>query len=253
MFGKRKESQDSSDKQVFNLRLFGKVAPDEVAMVQCTPESLLESQEMTKRRLFLTGRLTLPPNRRSSASQPSPVMRAVQAVLRFNRFDQDKMHSVTREPIAFYIDSVGGDEMECFPLVSAVRLSKTPVHTINLGEWRNASLYIGIVGSTRFTLPDTRFILTRPELEGANAMLTDMAFYGSVSETASLVPAESVAAREFRQRFIKETIHSLLLNYTSLTEREFEAMMSEGLYLTAEEALKFGLVDEIVEDLEVIL
>ncbi|MBR0467676.1 ATP-dependent Clp protease proteolytic subunit [Candidatus Saccharibacteria bacterium] len=65
---------------------------------------------------------------------------------------------------------------KAFSLVSAIELSKTPIHTIYIGIWASMAFWIGITGYKRFALPYTEFLLHEGKLFTAGSA-------GSVQDT----------------------------------------------------------------------
>ena len=76
----------------------------------------------------------------------------------YNRDDQDKPIE-ERKPIRLYIDSPGGDIIGGSAIINAIKVSKTPVYTINVGQWSSMAFLIGITGHRRFSLPDMTFLM----------------------------------------------------------------------------------------------
>lgn len=83
---------------------------------------------------------------------------AVYHILRYNRLDKDTP-IISREPIKIYINSPGGSVADGYALIDAIKLSKTPVYTINLANCLSMALLIFISGHKRFCMPHAEFLL----------------------------------------------------------------------------------------------
>ena len=235
MFGRRKKS-DEEPLETVSLRLSGRIFPSEVMIVQCGPEEMMVSQEMTNRRLFLTEITSI------------SVMQMTKAIIRFNRQDQKKSAD-ERKPILLYISAPDGDEMEAFSLVDVIKLSKTPVHTINLGLWQNASLYVGLAGDWRLALPSAQFVITRPKYEETDSVEfgDELKESGEEASTALVMPSLETA---FKRQYHDKVVRGHLMDQSSMTEKGYDVAMSGGLRLLADEAVDFGLIDEVVDDID---
>ena len=157
----------------------------------------------------------------------------VEHILEFNRQD-DGIPTEERRPIRLYINSPGGSMTEGFALVSAIELSKTPIYTINLGQWSSMAFLIGICGHKRFSLPNMTFLMH----DGATAM------FGSASKVQDRI--------DFEKRFEQEVVRRHVLKHSNMDQVDYDALARVELYLLPEDALKRGFIDEIVTDLDTI-
>ena len=55
---------------------------------------------------------------------------------------------------------------------------------------------------------------------------------------------------EFESKYEKEVTRKTILEHSNLTEEQYESKRRVEWYLLAEDAKGYGMVDEIVEDLE---
>ena len=79
-------------------------------------------------------------------------------ILRWNIEDAGKS-TEERRPIKFYIMSYGGDLDYMWALVDIINMSKTPVHTINIGVAASAASLIFISGHKRIMAPNSKVII----------------------------------------------------------------------------------------------
>ena len=156
----------------------------------------------------------------------------IEALIRFwNKQDeQDKIPIEDRVPIKLYIDSWGGELVACYTIINAIELSKTPVWTINIGAAYSAGFFIYITGRLRLAYPLSSFLYH----EGSTQMGGD--------------------AHKFRNQadFYKKQLGQLkshVLKYTRLTEEDYEKILKDDYWLTAEEAIEKGIVDKIMTEI----
>ena len=153
---------------------------------------------------------------------------AIDMIIRFwNRVDdQDNIPVEERTPIKIFVDSYGGDLIAAYTIINAIELSKTPVWTINVGAAYSAGFFIFITGHYRIAYPLASFLYH----EGSGGFEGD--------------------ANKFRNRidFYKKQLDQLkthTLKYTSLTEADYDKILKDDYWLTTEEALEKGIVDEV--------
>ena len=124
---------------------------------------------------------------------------------------------------------------EGFALISAMELSKTPIYTINIGEWMSMAFLIGIVGRKRFSLPHSIFMMHEP---------SGLAI-GKFSDMEDRV--------NFNRRFNNDHIRALVMRNSQMSEKEYSEVSKKDYYMLPEDALKHGFIDEIVTDIDSIL
>ena len=164
----------------------------------------------------------------------SATMRAVEDIMDFNRADID-VPVTDRKPIRIYINSPGGDITEGFSLLSAIELSKTPIYTINIGQWSSMAFLIGIAGHRRFSLPYMTFLMH----DGSSGVFDS----GSKAQDRM----------KFDDRFSNEVIKKHVLKHSKMKAVEYDALVRVEYYMLPEDALEHGFIDEIIEDIDTIL
>ena len=190
--------------------------------------------DLADRRLYLYGEIISLDTDGCSYNDASTVSRLVELIMAFNRLDYGKPRE-ERKPIRLQINSPGGDVTEGFALVSAIELSKTPVYTINAGEWSSMAFLIGITGDKRFSLPYATFLL-----HGGSRFTI-----GSASEVEDRT--------EFDKRLKNEVIKPHIFKHSKMTPEEYKEHEREEFYMRPEDALRYGFIDGIVTDIDSIL
>lgn len=192
-------------------------------------------KELEDRRLYLYGSILNVDDAENLPYYDSSISsKFVEFILHFNRVDKD-IPVEERKPIRLYINSPGGDVTEGFALISAMELSKTPIHTINVGEWCSMAFLIGITGSKRYSLPSSIFMMHEP------SGLT----VGKFSDMEDKV--------EFNKRFNNLLIKKHVLAHSKMTPQKYSSISKKDFYMLADDALKYGFIDEIVTDIDSIL
>lgn len=196
---------------------------------------LAKVNEVNNRRLYLFGEI-LSVDSCEDEFDPyvSPTSMLVKQILSFNKADIG-LAPAKREPIILYINSPGGELIEGFPLISAIELSKTPVYTVNVGEWCSMAFLIGITGHKRFSLPYMTFLMH----EASGAMV------GKISDME--------AKLDFDKRFNRCVTREHILRHSTMDATVYDAVCKSEFYMLTDEALKYGFIDEIVTDIDTIL
>ena len=83
----------------------------------------------------------------------------VQKINFWNRVDTvDCVEPEERVPIKIFINTPGGDVQEVFNIISAIKMSKTPVYTITYGCGYSGGFFIGICGHRRFGFANSSYL-----------------------------------------------------------------------------------------------
>lgn len=155
---------------------------------------------------------------------------AVDSIIRFwNKVDEN-IPVEERQPIKLYIHSPGGYLTSAFAIIDTVKLSKTPVHTIAIGDVYSGGFFIFLAGDKKYTYPHASFLYH----EGATAN------GGDANKFRNFAKFYEVQLEQLRQ---------IVLKNSSITEEEYEKHIKDDWWLTAEEAVKYGIADEILTEL----
>lgn len=133
-----------------------------------------------------------------------------------------------RKPIKIYIDSFGGVLQDSLTVVDTIKMSKTPVWTINIGCAYSGGFIIFLSGHKKFTYPEATFLFHE----------------GSISTGGDAHKFQNQADFYKRQR---KRVKELILSNTKITEEVYVEHEKDDWWLFAEEALKYGIADQIVE------
>jgi ATP-dependent Clp protease protease subunit len=130
------------------------------------------------------------------------------------------------------INSPGGEVSSAFALIDTIKGSKIPVYTYGLGEIASCGLLTFIAGEK-----GKRFITRN------TAILSHQFSWGSWGKEHELM----ARVKEFNNT--QERIIEHYKRCTGLTEKQIKTYLlpPEDVWLTAKEAVKYGIADEIVD------
>lgn len=153
----------------------------------------------------------------------------IDRVIRFwNDVDEQEGELVSnnaRTPIKIYIDCVGGGSLTgMFTIIDAIKMSKTPVYTINIGSTYKEALFVYLAGHKRYSYPRASF-LYKKDLKPFN-MDED---------------AESNYVN-FCDKQMQE-LKDMLMNNTKINENEYEKRNT--WWLDAEKAKELNICHEV--------
>lgn len=156
---------------------------------------------------------------------------AVDSVIRFwNSVDNEAGTPVEeRKPIKIFLHSPGGLLTSTFTMIDAIKMSKTPVYTIAMGETYSGGFFTFLAGHKKFAYPHASFLYH----EGATAN------GGDANKFRNFAKFYEVQLEQLRQ---------VVLDNSSISEEEYEKHIKDDWWLTAEEAVKYGIADEILTE-----
>ena len=152
------------------------------------------------------------------------------AMIRFwNAYDSELNIPIKeRQPIKIYIDSFGGILQDSLTITDTIRLSKTPIWTINIGCAYSGGFLIFLSGHKKIAYPQSTFLFHE----------------GSITTGGDAHKFQNQADFYKLQR---KRMKDLILSYTKITEEVYIEHEKDDWWLFAEEALKYGIADEIAE------
>ncbi len=160
-----------------------------------------------------------------------------QKIIEINQDDEHlkKVYSIyglkyQPEPINIYIDSYGGYVYQCFGLLSVMERSETPIHTIVTGCAMSCGFMMLISGHKRF----------------AHKLSTPL--YHQVSSGAFGTVKDMEEKIEESKR-LQEQLESIVKEKTNISKKKLKEIFDtkKDWYMTSEEALSLGVVDEILK------
>lgn len=139
----------------------------------------------------------------------------------------------TEKDIQFYINSPGGSVSAGFAVYDTMRYIKCDVSTICLGLAASfgAFLLAGGARGKRMALPNAEIMIHQPAIYGNGV-------HGQASDIKIISD---------HMQHSKKRLNRILSENTGRTVEEVEAATERDYYLSAAEALEFGLIDTIIE------
>lgn len=156
----------------------------------------------------------------------------VQYITRWNREDKGKPIE-ERTPIRIIIDCGGGSLSVSETLSNIIKMSKTPVYGIALGYVASGASVVFLSCHKRYALPNTVFVLHKGSCNGVS---------GTYDEIVSF-------ARDYEKQI--EMLMNFYIENTQYTEEEIEENIQTDWYIRMDEAIEKGLVDELIDDIDI--
>lgn len=136
----------------------------------------------------------------------------------------------TTQPIYMYINSPGGSISSGFAIYDTMNFIQCDVSTIAVGMAASMAAFLLSSGAPgkRYALPNSEIMIHQP-LGGMNGQASDI---------------EIVARRILKQ---KQHLNELLSKNTSVPLKQIENDTDRDHFMSAKEALDYGLIDEIID------
>ncbi len=133
-------------------------------------------------------------------------------------------------PISIYLNSPGGSFTALTAIYDTMRYIKPDVQTVCLGQAASAAAVLLAAGTKgkRLALPNSRILIHQPATEGG---------YGQSSDL-------EIQAREILR--IRSLMEAMLAEATGQDVEKVSRDIERDKYLTAEEAVEYGIVDAIL-------
>jgi len=131
--------------------------------------------------------------------------------------------------IYLYINSPGGVVTSGFSIYDTMNFIKCDVSTICIGQAASMGAFLLSAGAKgkRFSLPHSRIMIHQP-LGGAQGQATDIA----------------IQAKEILR--LKQKLNELLAAHTGQSVEQIEKDTERDNFMSAEEALEYGLIDKVI-------
>lgn len=139
------------------------------------------------------------------------------------------LDSISNDPINFYINSPGGVVTAGMAMYDTIQYISSPVSTICMGQACSMGALLLCAGESgmRFALPNARIMIHQP-LGGSQGQVSDIL----------------IAAEESKR--IKEMTAKIISKHTGKTIKTVHKDTDRDNFMTAEEALNYGLIDNII-------
>ncbi|MHC3994837.1 ClpP family protease [Thiomicrolovo sp. ZZH C-3] len=135
----------------------------------------------------------------------------------------------SEEPIHMYISSPGGSVMAGLAILDTMQLISAPVYTYGLGMVASMAAVLFTCGEPghRYVLPNAEVMIHQP-LGGAQGQASDIE-----------IQANHIIS-------LKKRLYKILSDATGASVKTIEKASDRDNYFVAEDAIKFGLADQIL-------
>ncbi|MDA0944539.1 MAG: ATP-dependent Clp endopeptidase proteolytic subunit ClpP [bacterium] len=135
----------------------------------------------------------------------------------------------SEKEIFMYVNSPGGVVTSGMAIYDTMQYIKSPVSTICIGQAASMGALLLCAGEAgkRYALPNARIMIHQP-LGGAQGQATDI----------------EIQANEILR--IKKRLNDILVHHTGQPLEKIQADTERDYFMTADEALKYGIIDEII-------
>jgi ATP-dependent Clp protease protease subunit len=136
--------------------------------------------------------------------------------------------------ISIYINSPGGSFTALTAIYDTMRYIKPEVQTICLGQAASAAAVLLAAGTKgkRLALPNSSILIHQPATEGT---------YGQSSDL-------EIQAKEILR--IRDLMEQMIADNTGQSKEQVSLDVERDKYLTAEQALEYGIIDEVLLSLK---
>lgn len=137
------------------------------------------------------------------------------------------------KPVSMYINSPGGVVTAGLAIYDTMQYLQTPITTICIGQAASMAAVLLAAGNkgNRFALPNARIMIHQP-LGGAQGQATDI----------------EIQTHEILR--IKKLLNEIVAKHTGQPLAKVEKDTDRDFYMSADEAIKYGLVDEVISTIK---
>lgn len=136
------------------------------------------------------------------------------------------------EPIQLFINSPGGDIRCVFMVYDVLKTLKSPIHVICIGGCMDSTSLLLAAGKK-----GARFA-TQNAIIGINQLYVEHSNYGTLTDAKQSLELSKLDNSRMLTAYSKCTGKSV---------KDLEAALTQRLFLSPQEALKFGLIDKVIK------
>ena len=160
------------------------------------------------------------------------LLELIKYIVQWNKEDA-KISVAERKPIKLFFFSPGGSLDVNYSLIDTIKMSKTPIIGINMGQCASAAAYIYLSCHKRFMLPHSYFIFHQGS--------------GTISGTY-----EQICAQMLDYQNQVEELSEFMLEHTTYTEEEIANKIDGEWYVRKDEAVEKGIAHEVINDISML-
>jgi len=184
-----------------------------------------EEQKDEKKDFLKEAEYALAKNRRVFLWGPVEDSSAEKLVKQFLYLD-----SISNEDIYFFINSPGGVISSGLSVYDCIKAIKSPVVTICAGQAASFGAVLLCAGAKgkRYAWPNARIMIHQPLISGE-----------------VVAPASDLAIQAEEMLRIRDVLNGIFSEHTGKTKEELEHDTDRDNFMSAEQAKKYGIVDEV--------
>ncbi len=134
----------------------------------------------------------------------------------------------SNEDITMYINSPGGVITSGLSVYDTMKYIKSKVITVCIGQAASMGAFLLSSGDHRVSLPNSRIMIHQPS-GGSSGQATDI----------------EIQAKEILR--LKDILNKYLSEQTGQTIKKIKKDTDRDFFMSAKEALEYGLIDEVIE------
>jgi len=151
-------------------------------------------------------------------------------IMQWNREDKD-IPVDERKAIKVYVNSNGGSVDAVWALCDVMKASKTPVHTVGLGNCYSSGAVLLMAGKKRFVLEHTSVLIHN----GSTGMGSDVGRFINYADFT---------------REIEARMKVYILDRTNISPELYENKYHQDWWMFADDAVKLGIATDIITSLD---
>lgn len=204
------------------MDIIGIALPKDVGGTMELPSkfSVLDWKEYNNRRLVINEEVT------------DDYLSYSQLIIEWNKVDKN-IPVEERVPIKILLHTYGGSLDACWSFINVIKLSKTPIHIVNMGICASAGFLIFLAGTKRYAMPGSNFLLHEGQIRMEGQTTKVLENLDDVKKT-------------------EKTIETFVLENTKIDKKNYTKNRKKEWWMKAEEALELGVADEIVQDIDIL-
>jgi ATP-dependent Clp protease protease subunit len=158
-----------------------------------------------------------------------PLIELSKAIVKLN-FEEMNIPKDKLKPIYLFLDTPGGDLTQSNYFCDLIKSSRIPIYTIAMGMAMSAGFLIFISGQKRFAFPHSQLLV-----HSGSAQLAGT--------------AEQIEEAQKNYKKTLDDMKKYILENTEIDEKTFNKNRSKDWYLSADELVKYKVVDELITDI----
>ena len=134
----------------------------------------------------------------------------------------------SKEDITIYLDSYGGYVTDFFKLYDVMNTLRSKINIIATGKAMSAGSMLLITGFKRYAYEHTEIMIHE---------LSSSISYSKISSQQLIIK---------QNKRVQEQLDNVIIRNTKITKKDLDKFKFKDIYLTSQQALTLGIIDEIL-------